>query len=67
MFILSILLLSVFTIFTIQNFFMQIFSLWAVSPRKDGGLSFLSEDVGVVLAISGIYPIVYLCEKGFIN
>ncbi|KAF5187306.1 zinc induced facilitator-like, partial [Thalictrum thalictroides] len=30
-----------------------IFPLWAVSPRKLGGLSFSTDDVGVVLAISG--------------
>ncbi|CAH2080669.1 unnamed protein product [Thlaspi arvense] len=32
---------------------MQIFSLWAVSPRKHGGLSYSTDDVGEVLAISG--------------
>lgn len=31
----------------------QIFSLWAVSDRLYGGLSFTSNDVGEVLAISG--------------
>ncbi|XWS42999.1 hypothetical protein CRYUN_Cryun16bG0062800 [Craigia yunnanensis] len=31
----------------------KIFSLWAVSPRKNGGLSYSSADVGEVLAISG--------------
>ncbi|EFJ26685.1 hypothetical protein SELMODRAFT_97863 [Selaginella moellendorffii] len=31
----------------------EIFSLWAVSPRLQGGLSFTSSDVGEVLAISG--------------
>ncbi|KAK1318783.1 putative peptide/nitrate transporter [Acorus calamus] len=31
----------------------EIFSLWAVSEKKFGGLSFTSQDVGVVLAISG--------------
>ncbi|ONI21262.1 hypothetical protein PRUPE_2G056300 [Prunus persica] len=31
----------------------EIFSLWAVSPRKLGGLSFSTENVGEVLAISG--------------
>ncbi|BBG96730.1 zinc induced facilitator-like 1 [Prunus dulcis] len=30
----------------------EIFSLWAVSPRKLGGLSFSTENVGEVLAIS---------------
>ncbi|XP_057828134.1 protein ZINC INDUCED FACILITATOR-LIKE 1 isoform X2 [Cryptomeria japonica] len=31
----------------------EIFSLWAVSPKEYGGLSFTSSDVGVVLAITG--------------
>ena len=34
-------------------FLVQIFSLWAVSDKKYGGLSFSSQDVGIVLAISG--------------
>ncbi|KAJ6741596.1 MAJOR FACILITATOR SUPERFAMILY DOMAIN-CONTAINING PROTEIN 10 [Salix viminalis] len=47
------------------------FSLWAVSPRKNGGLSFSTADVGEVLAFSGlglllfqlfIYPLV---ERNF--
>ncbi|XP_031103857.1 protein ZINC INDUCED FACILITATOR-LIKE 1-like isoform X2 [Ipomoea triloba] len=32
----------------------EIFSLWAVSPRKLGGLSYTTSDVGQVLAITGI-------------
>jgi hypothetical protein len=32
---------------------LQIFSLWAVSPRKYGGLSYSTTDVGEVLAITG--------------
>nr|GMD40610.1 protein ZINC INDUCED FACILITATOR-LIKE 1-like isoform X1 [Ipomoea batatas] len=31
----------------------EIFSLWAESPRRLGGLSYSTNDVGVVLAISG--------------
>lgn len=31
----------------------QIFSLWAVSPRKLGGLSYSTEDVGQILSITG--------------
>ena len=38
-------------------FFLQIFSLWAESSRKLGGLGYTTEDVGEVLAISGIYNI----------
>ncbi|KAL3568890.1 hypothetical protein D5086_028780 [Populus alba] len=49
----------------------EIFSLWAVSPRKNGGLSFSTADVGEVLAFSGfglllfqlfIYPV---AERNF--
>ncbi|KAF5447295.1 hypothetical protein F2P56_032857 [Juglans regia] len=32
----------------------NIFSLWAVSNKKYGGLGFSSQDVGIVLAISGL-------------
>lgn len=38
-------------------FFLQIFSLWAESSRKLGGLGYTTEDVGEVLAISGMYNI----------
>lgn len=31
----------------------QIFPLWAVSPKKFGGLNYSTSDVGEVLAISG--------------
>ncbi|ONK78525.1 uncharacterized protein A4U43_C02F19730, partial [Asparagus officinalis] len=41
------------------GFFAQIFSLWAESDRKFGGLSFSSEDVGEVLAISGFSLLVF--------
>ncbi|KAF7087375.1 hypothetical protein CFC21_090570, partial [Triticum aestivum] len=37
----------------------NIFSLWAESDRKYGGLSFSSEDVGQVLAITGVSILVY--------
>ncbi|XP_011041314.1 PREDICTED: protein ZINC INDUCED FACILITATOR 1-like isoform X2 [Populus euphratica] len=49
----------------------EIFSLWAVSPRKNGGLSFSTAEVGEVLAFSGfglllfqlfIYPV---AERNF--
>jgi len=33
----------------------QILSLWAVSDRKYGGLSFSSKEIGQVLAIAGIF------------
>ncbi|KAJ4720468.1 protein ZINC INDUCED FACILITATOR-LIKE 1-like [Melia azedarach] len=37
----------------------EIFSLWAVSPRKYGGLSYSTEDVGIVLTISGFSLLVF--------
>ncbi|CAM0874387.1 unnamed protein product [Alopecurus aequalis] len=37
----------------------EIFSLWAESDKKYGGLSFTTEDVGQVLAISGVSLILY--------
>ncbi|KAK6934035.1 Major facilitator superfamily, partial [Dillenia turbinata] len=37
----------------------EIFSLWAVTPRKLGGLSYTTENVGVVLAISGFGLLVF--------
>uniref|UniRef100_A0ACD5VM89 Uncharacterized protein n=1 Tax=Avena sativa TaxID=4498 RepID=A0ACD5VM89_AVESA len=37
----------------------EIFSLWAVSSRKYQGLSFTSQDVGIVLAISGVGILIY--------
>lgn len=41
---------------------LQIFSLWAESDRKYGGLSLSSEDVGQVLAITGsIFLCFYQC------
>ena len=32
---------------------LQIFSLWAVSPKKYGGLNYTTTDVGEVLSITG--------------
>ncbi|XP_044460838.1 protein ZINC INDUCED FACILITATOR 1-like isoform X2 [Mangifera indica] len=37
----------------------EIFSLWAVSPRRYGGLYYSTEDVGEVLAISGLCLLVF--------
>lgn len=37
----------------------EIFSLWAVSPKKFGGLSLSTEDVGEVLAFSGFGLLVF--------
>ncbi|KAJ8751473.1 hypothetical protein K2173_016689 [Erythroxylum novogranatense] len=44
----------VYCIFSLQEIaYSEIFSLWAVSDKRFGGLSFSSQDVGEVLAISG--------------
>uniref|UniRef100_A0A0E0IXY8 Large ribosomal subunit protein uL10-like insertion domain-containing protein n=1 Tax=Oryza nivara TaxID=4536 RepID=A0A0E0IXY8_ORYNI len=43
----------------IGGYLSQIFSLWAESDRKYGGLSLSSEDVGQVLAITGSSLLVY--------
>ncbi|KAK9265800.1 hypothetical protein L1049_003406 [Liquidambar formosana] len=58
----------VYCVFSLHDMaYTEIFSLWAVSPRKSGGLSYSTENVGEVLAISGfgllvfqlsLYPIV---------
>ncbi|KAJ9685085.1 hypothetical protein PVL29_017205 [Vitis rotundifolia] len=58
----------VYCVFSLHDMaYTEIFSLWAVSPRKHGGLSYSTDDVGVVLAISGfgllvsqltLYPLV---------
>ncbi|KAI8022477.1 Protein ZINC INDUCED FACILITATOR-LIKE 1 [Camellia lanceoleosa] len=37
----------------------EIFSLWAESPRKNGGLSYTSDNVGVVLAVTGFGLLVF--------
>ncbi|XP_023157174.1 probable peptide/nitrate transporter At3g43790 [Zea mays] len=39
--------------------YLETFSLWAVSSRKFRGLSLTSQDVGIVLAVSGIGVLVY--------
>ncbi|KAL3731838.1 hypothetical protein ACJRO7_028667 [Eucalyptus globulus] len=44
----------VYCVFSLHDMaYTEIFSLWAVSPRRYGGLSYTTEDVGNVLAISG--------------
>ncbi|KAL9266743.1 putative peptide/nitrate transporter [Drosera capensis] len=44
-----------YCVFSLQEIaYSEIFSLWAVSDKKYGGLSFSSQDVGTVLAISGL-------------
>ncbi|XP_027342674.1 protein ZINC INDUCED FACILITATOR-LIKE 1-like [Abrus precatorius] len=50
----------IFCIFSLHDItYQEVFSLWAVSPRRLGGLDFTTDDVGNVLAISGIAIIIY--------
>ncbi|KAF0917457.1 hypothetical protein E2562_020573 [Oryza meyeriana var. granulata] len=53
----AITLYCVFSLY--DTAYLEIFSLWAVSSRKYRGLSFTSQDVGTILAISGFGVLVY--------
>ncbi|XP_047057351.1 probable peptide/nitrate transporter At3g43790 [Lolium rigidum] len=53
----SIIIYCIFSLY--DTAYYEIFSLWAVSSRKYHGLSFTSQDVGTVLAISGFGILVY--------
>ncbi|KAL3819618.1 hypothetical protein ACJIZ3_005523 [Penstemon smallii] len=47
--------IMVYCVFQLHDMaYSEIFSLWAVSPRKIGGLSYTSSDVGEVLSITGV-------------
>lgn len=50
----------VYCVFSLHDMaYTEIFSLWAVSDKSYGGLSFSSQDVGEVLAVSGFSLLVY--------
>ncbi|KAM0861482.1 hypothetical protein ACQ4PT_045870 [Festuca glaucescens] len=52
--------ITLYCVFSLHDTaYLEIFSLWAVSSRKYRGLSFTSQDVGTVLAISGLGVLVY--------
>ncbi|KAF4357705.1 hypothetical protein G4B88_023163 [Cannabis sativa] len=52
--------IMVYCVFQLHNMaYLEIFPLWAVSPKKYGGLSYSSEQVGEVLAISGLAMLVF--------
>ncbi|XP_061351064.1 protein ZINC INDUCED FACILITATOR-LIKE 1-like [Gastrolobium bilobum] len=53
----SIIVYCVFALHDIA--YSEVFSLWAVSPRRLGGLNFTTDDVGNVLAISGLAIIIF--------
>ncbi|KAL6989798.1 Protein ZINC INDUCED FACILITATOR-LIKE 1 [Sarracenia purpurea var. burkii] len=50
----------VYCVFSLHDMaYTEIFSLWAESPRKYGGLSYSTDNVGVVLAVSGFGLLVF--------
>ncbi|KAF3664111.1 putative protein ZINC INDUCED FACILITATOR-LIKE 1-like isoform X2 [Capsicum annuum] len=50
----------IYCIFSLHDMaYSEIFSLWAVTPRKFGGLSYSTVDVGEVLSISGCGLLVF--------
>ncbi|PIN17196.1 Permease of the major facilitator superfamily [Handroanthus impetiginosus] len=50
----------VYCVFSLHDMaYTEIFSLWAESPRRLGGLGYTTEDVGTVLAISGLGLLVF--------
>ncbi|KAM6567953.1 hypothetical protein CsatA_027081 [Cannabis sativa] len=52
--------IMVYCVFQLHNMaYLEIFPLWAVSPKKYGGLSYSSEQVGEVLAISGLAMLLF--------
>ncbi|KAJ4706808.1 protein ZINC INDUCED FACILITATOR-LIKE 1-like [Melia azedarach] len=51
--------LDYFSFLTLSIFAFRFSQLWAVSPRKNGGLSYSTADVGEVLAVSGFGLLVF--------
>ncbi|TKY68429.1 zinc induced facilitator 1 [Spatholobus suberectus] len=50
----------VYCVFSLHDIaYQEVFSLWAVSPQRLGGLNFTTDDVGNVLSISGLALIIY--------
>ncbi|CAH9073335.1 unnamed protein product [Cuscuta epithymum] len=50
----------VYCVFSLQEMaYTQIFSLWSESPRRLGGLNYSSDDVAMVLAISGSSVLIF--------
>ncbi|CAN0840293.1 Protein ZINC INDUCED FACILITATOR-LIKE 1 [Linum grandiflorum] len=50
----------IYCIFSLHDMaYTEIFSLWAVSPRKLGGLGYSTQNVGEVLAVSGLGVLVF--------
>ncbi|OIW06142.1 hypothetical protein TanjilG_21161 [Lupinus angustifolius] len=59
----------VYSVYSLQDIaYQEVFSLWAVSPRRLGGLTYTTDDVGNVLSISGFALIIYqVCVYPFIE
>ncbi|KAL7250595.1 hypothetical protein ACSBR1_012592 [Camellia fascicularis] len=56
----------IFLVSLATNFLRQIFSLWAES-RKNGGLSYTSDNVAVVLAVTGwIAEFLFIFQKDLV-
>ncbi|KAK7334543.1 hypothetical protein VNO80_26302 [Phaseolus coccineus] len=53
----SIIVYCVFSLHDVA--YQEVFSLWALSPTRLGGLNFTSDNVGFVLAISGVAITIY--------
>eukprot|EP00262_Sarcandra_glabra_P002349 TRINITY_DN1262_c0_g1_i7.p1 TRINITY_DN1262_c0_g1~~TRINITY_DN1262_c0_g1_i7.p1 ORF type:complete len:494 (+),score=46.92 TRINITY_DN1262_c0_g1_i7:228-1709(+) len=52
--------IAVYCVFSLHDMaYTEIFSLWAVSNKKYGGLSFSSQEVGMVLSITGLGVFVF--------
>ncbi|KAF6163898.1 hypothetical protein GIB67_024753 [Kingdonia uniflora] len=50
----------IYCVFSLHDMaYSEIFSLWAESPRKYGGLGYTTDDVGEVLSISGLGLLVF--------
>ncbi|KAG4957586.1 hypothetical protein JHK84_043522 [Glycine max] len=46
----------VYCVFALHDIaYQEVFSIWAVSPQRLGGLNFTTDDVGNVLSISGLF------------
>ncbi|KAL2326214.1 hypothetical protein Fmac_025272 [Flemingia macrophylla] len=52
--------IMVYCVFALHDIaYQEVFSLWAVSPQRLGGLNFTTDDVGNVLSITGLSLIIY--------
>ncbi|XP_028782356.1 protein ZINC INDUCED FACILITATOR 1 isoform X2 [Neltuma alba] len=53
-------IIIIYCVFSLHDIaYSEVFSLWAVSPRKLGGLNYTTDNVGNVLSISGFSLLLY--------